>query len=601
MASWFLAALIGLAVAGLQYGTSALRPAVAPLAFLRALVVTVVLAMLLGAPGGRSTPLAPEIALDASESWTRGGAACDRWRLALDSASRIGRGTRLRFGDSVRADDGRAAPADRASRLRAVADRAAASGHPVVVITDGELDDADVLSALPRGSRAVVLPCRPGPDLAIASLEAPRTLLAGDTTTVRLTLAAGGAGSAAGVLELRLDDQLLASQPVPALGAFGEQSVAMRGIGEGAERGAVLRAQFRGAGDTEPRNDTLAIGVDVSRAAAAVFVSTKPDFDAREAVAALRGVTSLPTRAYYRVAPGAWRTDPGLARIPEDDVRAALRDAPIVILHGDTTLFGPPRSASRGALLLFAPPAGDEGEWLAAAAPASPLAPALSALPYDSLPPLSVAAALPRGEWQGLIVREPGAGGERRVALVGWEAPRRVAVLGASGFWRWRFRGGLRADAYGALFGTLFDWLAAGRSDRRSVVPDAGVFRAGAPLRWRRGSPTDSVVALTLVRRGTPARTDSMTLRFAESATMVESAPVPPGVYDVRSANGTSVLVVNPSSELLPRRPTVRSGRIGGRPSLADAPLARELGWLYVVAVLGLCAEWLLRRRVGMR
>ena len=601
MAHWLLAALAGLAVAALQYGTNALRPAIAPLALLRALVVAVVLAMLLGAPGGRSSPLAPEIALDASESWTRGGAACDRWTAALDTAARAGRGTRLRFGDSVRAADGRDLPTDRASRLRPVADRAAASGRPVVVITDGELDDADVLSALPRGSRAVVLPCRAGPDLALASLEASRTLLAGDTTTVRLTLAAGAAGSPAGVLELRLDEQLLASQPVPALGPFGEQAVALRGIGEGAERGAVLRAQFRGAGDVEPRNDTLAIGVDVSRAAAAVFVSTAPDFDAREAVAALRGVTSLPTRAYYRVAPGAWRTDPALARVTEDEVRGQVRDAPIVILHGDTALFGAPRAASRGALLLFAPPQGEQGEWLAAAAPASPLSAALSTLPFDSLPPVSVAETLPRGEWQGLVVREPGAGGERRVALVGWDAPRRVAVLGASGFWRWRFRGGVRADAYGTFFGTLYDWLAAGRSDRRSVVPDAGVFRAGAPIKWRRGSPADSVVRVTLTRRGAPARADSMTLRFAESATVVESPPLAPGIYDVRSANGSSVLAVNQSTELLPRRPTVQSGRIGGRPSLADAPLARELGWLYVVAVLALCAEWLLRRRVGMR
>lgn len=601
MALWLLATLAGLAAAALQYGALALRPAAAPLALLRALVAAIVVAMLLGAPGGRSKPLAPEIALDASESWTRGGAACDRWSAALDSAARVGGGTRLRFGDSVRADDSRAAPSDRASRLRSVADRAAGSGHPVVVVTDGELDDADVLGSLPRGSRAIVLPCRAGPDLAIAALETPRTLLAGDTTTARLTLAAGADGSPGGQLELRLDDQLLASQPVSALGPYGEQAVALRGIGEGADRGAVLRAVFRGAGDTEPRNDTLAIGVDVSRAAAAVFVSTTPDFDAREAVAALRGVTSLPTRAYYRVAPGAWRTDGVLARVPEEDVRNAVRDAPIVILHGDTTLFGAPRSVTRGALLLFAPPGGEEGDWLAAATPASPLAPALSAMPFDSLPPLSVAATMPRGEWQGLVVREPGAGGERRVALVGWETPRRIAVLGASGFWRWRFRGGQRADAYSAFFGTLFDWLAAGRSDRRAVVPDAGVFRAGAPLRWRRGSPTDSVVSLTLVRRGAPARTDSMTLRFSESATVVETPPVPPGIYDVRSANGTSVIVVNPSTELLPRRATVQSGRIGGRPSLADAPLARELGWLYVVAVLGLCAEWLLRRRVGMR
>jgi hypothetical protein len=601
MAPWLLATLAGLAAAGLQYGMHVLRPAVAPLALLRALAVAIVVAMLLGAPGGRSKPLAPEIALDASESWTRGGATCDRWRAALDSAAHAGSGTRLRFGDSTRADDSRGAPTDVASRLRGVADRASGSGRPVVVITDGELDDAEVLGSLPRGSRAIVLPCRSRPDLAIAALETPRTLLAGDTTTVRLTLAAGGAGAPAGRLEIRLDDQVLASQPVPALGAYAEQAVALQGIGEGADRAAVLRAVFTGTGDTEPRNDTLSIGVDVSRAAAAVFVSTTPDFDAREAVAALRGVTSLPTRAYYRVAPGAWRADGSLARVTEADVRAAVRDAPIVILHGDTTLFGPPRSATRGALLLFAPPTEDEGEWLAAATPASPLAPALSALPFDSLPPLSVAPSMPRGEWQGLIVREPGAGGERRVALVGWETPRRIAVLGASGFWRWRFRGGQRADAYGAFFGTLFDWLAAGRSERRSVVPDAGVFRAGQPLRWRRGSPTDSVVSLTLTRRGAPTRTDSMTLRFSDNATVVESPPVPAGAYDVRVANGSSMIVVNPSTELLPRRPTVQSGGIGGRPSLADAPLARELGWLYVVVVLGLCAEWLLRRRVGLR
>lgn len=602
MALWLLAALAGFAAAALQYGAHALRPAVAPLALLRALVVAIVVAMLLGAPGGRSTPLAPEIALDASESWTRGGAACARWNAALDSAARAGGGTRLRFGDSVRVDDSRAAPSDHASRLRAVADRAAGTGHPVVVVTDGEMDDPDVLGSLPRGSRAIVLPCRAaGPDLAIAAMETPRTLLAGDTTTARLTLTAGAAGSPGGQLELRLDDQTLASQSVAGLGPYGEQAIALRGIGAGADRGAVLRAVFRGAGDTEPRNDTLAIGVDVSRAAAAVFVSTSPDFDAREAVAALRGVTSLPTRAYYRVAPGAWRTDGVLARVTEEEVRNAVRDAPIVILHGDTTLFGAPRTVTRGALLLFAPPGGEEGEWLAAAAPASPLASALSALPFDSLPPLSVAPTMPRGEWQGLVVREPGAGGERRVALVGWDSPRHIAVLGASGFWRWRFRGGQRADAYGAFFGTLFDWLAAGRSDRRPVVPDAGIFRAGAPLRWRRGSSTDSVVALTLVRRGVPARVDSMTLRFAESATVVESPPVPPGIYDVRSANGTSVIAVNASPELLPRRATVQSGRIGGRPSLADAPLARELGWLYAVAVLALCTEWLLRRRVGMR
>ena len=64
-------------------------------------------------------------------------------------------------------------------------------------------------------------------------------------------------GSPAGQVELRLDEQLVATQPVSALGAFAEQTVALRGIAAGAERPAVLRAQFRGTGDAEPRNDTM--------------------------------------------------------------------------------------------------------------------------------------------------------------------------------------------------------------------------------------------------------------------------------------------------------------------------------------------------------
>ena len=337
---------------------------------------------------------------------------------------------------------------------------------------------------------------------------------------------------------------------------------------------AVLRAALAPAADAEPRNDSLAVGVDVSRAPAAVFVSTAPDYDAREAVAALRGISSLPTRAYYRVAPGAWRMDGTLARVEEAVVRAAVRDAPLVVLHGDTAAFGAPRGATGGALLLFAPPAADDGEWFAAAAPPSPLAAVLGALPFDSLPPLSVAASMPRGDWQGLVVRRGGQADQRRPALAGWDAPRHVAVLGASGLWRWRFRGGARADAYGALFGSLYDWLAAGRSDRRAAVPDAEPLRAGVPLRWRRGAAGDSVVTVTISRRSATGRVYSVALRFADGATVAESPPLQAGVYDARMAGGSAVLVVNPSRELVPRRATVSAGPIGGAPALGEPPAA---------------------------
>ena len=601
MFQWLFAALAGVLVALWQYGRTAVTSRFALQASLRAVATALVVALLLNAPAGRPAAVTPDVALDASESWLRAAPRCDRWQLALDSASKLGGGRQLRFGDSIRTDIGSGAPLDRASRLRAVADRAAGTGRPVVIITDGELDDADAIATLPRGSRTIVMPCPAAADAALSTLEAPRSLLAGDTLTARVVVTAGGAGGPAGQVELRLDDALLASARYDALAPFAERALDLRAVPSGAERGGVLRAVILAGGDAEPRNDTLSVGVDVSRAPAAVFVSTAPDYDAREAVAALRGVTSLPTRAYYRVAPGAWRMDGTLARVDERAVLAAVREAPLVVLHGDTAAFGPPRTTTRGALLLFAPPAADEDEWFAAAAPPSPLAATIGALPFDSLPPLAVSAALPRGDWQGLVVRRGGAPDDRRVALVGWDAPRHIAVLGASGLWRWRFRGGTRADAYGAFLGSLYDWLAAGRTDRRSAVPDAAPVRAGDPIRWRRGAGGDSVVVATITRRSATSRVYSVTLRFPDGANVAESPPLLPGVYDARVVGGSAVLVVNASRELLPRRATIHGGSVGGAAAIGEPPALRLLGWVYGLAVVLLCGEWWLRRRAGVR
>lgn len=606
MVLWLFAALVGVSAALLQYGRGAVAPRVAPLAALRLIAATLLAALLFGAPAGRATETSADIALDASESWLRGAggeAGCAQWRAALDSAARLGGGRRFRFGDSLRPDARATPPTDKASAVRPVVDRAAATGRPVVVITDGELDGADALASLPAGSRTIVMRCSPAPDVAISTLDVPRSVLAGDTATVQVTLVAGPAGAPSGRLSVWLDDSQLGGIDFVALAPFAELPLAVRVVPGGAARAAVLRAVIHAAGDREPRNDTLAVGLDVSRAPAAVFVSTAPDYDAREAVAALRGVTSLPTRAYYHVAAGAWRADGTLARVDEGTVRAAVADAPLVVLHGDTSVFGPPRAATHGALLLFAPPSVDDGEWFAAAAPPSPLATALATLPFDSLPPLSVSAVMPHADWVGLLAHRGGAPEDRRPALVGWDAPRHVAVLGASGLWRWRFRGGTRADAYATLMGTLDDWLAAGRVDRRAVLPDVGPLRAGAPVRWRRGVTADSVINATVTRRSATGRVHSLALRFPEGAMVTESPPLPAGVYDVRTAGGAAVLVVNQSWELVPRRPTVTSSSHTGGGSVASglAPLLRDRAWVFALLIGLLCAEWLLRRRAGLR
>lgn len=596
-----LAIALGIIVALVQYGGGARSTRVLPLALLRAASATLVAALLLDVAVGPPHLPSADVALDGSMSWLRAAPGCPAWNAALDSAARLGKGHWLRFGDSLRGDAGREPPADQSSSLRPVADRAAGTGRPVVVITDGEPGDAELLATLPRGSRVIATPCAPGPDVAISMLDAPRSMLAGDSVTARVTLVAGGAGAPAGRVELRLDDALLASSDVAALVPYAELPVELRGIAAGAPRAAELRAIVRAPGDREPRNDTLAIGVDVSRAAAAVFVSTAPDYDAREAVAALRSVTSLPTRAYYRVAPGQWRTDGALARVSQSDVTSALRDAPLAVIHGDTSLFGAPRGVTRGALLLFAPPPNDEGEWYASAAPPSPLAPVIASLPFDSLPPLNVSPSLPRASWQALVTHRGGAPQSTRSALVGWDAPRRIAVLGAQGFWRWRFRGGVRAEAYDTFFGALYDWLVEGRTDRRAAMAAGPPVRAGEPIRWRRGVSSDSLVRLTITRRSVTGRVYSVTLRFPDTATVAESPALMPGLYDVKMQGGQTLLPVNASRELIPRRATARTGAVGGASVAGEAPTARDFAWLFLVAVLLLCAEWLLRRRVGLR
>jgi hypothetical protein len=131
-------------------------------------------------------------------------------------------------------------------------------------------------------------------------------------------------------------------------------------------------------------------------------------------------------------------------------------------------------------------------------------------------------------------------------------------------------------------------------------VPDERLLRAGDPVRWRRGSPADSVVDVTLHARGS-TRVDSLTLRFPADVNVVESKPLVPGIYEIATRGGTSLLAVNPSREWLPRAPRIVSGAVRGSISADTAPRLRDFGWAYALAILLLCAEWIFRRRRGMR
>lgn len=600
MLSWLIAFVVGAAFAWGQYRLGGALHARRPLV-LRGVAVAAVAALFLDAPVRWSRAPRPYVALDASMSWLAAGDST-LWARARAAADSVSGDSTLLVGDSVRAGRIPDTPGDAASRMGPLVERALGAGRAVVLVTDGRVEDPERLEELPGGSSVIALDGGARRDVAVAALTVPPAAVTGDTVDVVAVLAAGSGGAPASRVKLTLDGATVSAQAVDSMAPYVEREVRWR-IGVGPRAGPrLVRAVVAAPGDAIARNDTLAAVLDVAPGASAVFVTTSPDFDTRYALDVLRGTLAVPTRGYFRVAPGQWRVDGSLAPVAEADIRRSLADAPIVIIHGDTGVFGPPRSYVRGALGLIVPPPARGDEFYPVSAPASPLFATFSTLPWDSLPPIEVGEAPRSEEWTALTAKRGRRLDERRV-VVGWSEPRRTVVVPAAGMWRWRFRGGRSADTYVSFWGSVFDWLAGETVDLRGPRPAAPSVRAGEAIRWRRGGLADSAALVVLRRRGAegPAATDSVTLDFSHGATAAEARPMPRGVYETRVAGADGLLVVNASAEWVPRRPTVRAGPIGSGVPAGRAPGARTAWWLYAIALAALCGEWILRRKIGLR
>lgn len=650
MTRWLLAVALGLVAAWLGYGRAlsvkggsahTMRPAIFGLAALRALAVAFVAAVLFAAPWGRATPLPPLVAIDVSRSPLRAAGddstAGTAWRTAIADSLRAARAladasTPVVFvGDSLRdvPHDALTAmrPVDASSRVRAAVDRAASLGRALILVTDGQVDDAESLADAPAGSRVITLPTSTRGDIALSELAAPGTATGGDTIAVGVTAIAGPKATVDGTVTLLLDGSAAASVPLPALAAGSTTRLNARvALPRGAKL-SLLQAAVQVSGDVEPRNDTLGIAVEVGDRPAAVFVSTAPDLDVREALGVLRGALDVPTRAYLRLAPGVWRVEGTLAPVAESEVRTRAREAGLLIVHGDTawgsTLgTGTTTAGSPLARALWVPAsptalarAGENArtpEWYALDAPTSPLFAALSMLPFDSLPPVTLAGPA-RGTFDVLRARL-GRRGEPIAAISGTDANgARTVVVSGSGWAGWSLRGGRSREAFTALWGAIFDWLSAGRGDVRAARPVAGMLREGDAVQWRRGG-ADSVVALRVSRRvarGAAAASTSasapavaeppLTVRFTAGRFEAPAGQLPAGVYDVTAPGGASLLVVNASREWVPRPATASVPTVRAIGSTGDAPRLADKGWPFVLALLLLCAEWIGRRYVGQR
>ncbi len=518
---WIVALAAGIAVALVTYGRRGPRLITA----LRAFAATIAVALLLDAPLAPARPLAPWVALDASASWDD----ATSWRRARTLADSLARGadSLILFGHAERGGPADSVPSDSLSSVSRLVERLRATGRPARIVTDGRLDDAERLAELPLGSELYVVPAPEHRDLGIAAFEAPRAAVLGDTIAVRILLRAGPGGADARPLALRLGDRTLASPTVEPLDAYAERELVLRVVTPIAEGELPLVAALD-PGDARAANDSVRSLLRVVGTASIALISTSPDQDARFVHAVLRTTQRGAVRAYWRVAPGQWREGDAARVVSETQVRRALEQASLAVLHGDTAYFGPPRQRTRGALVLMAPPSSRDEYYLTSAGD-SPLRGDLSALPFDALPPLQVGSSARGAALPALLAMRGRRTDERAVLSLEDGRPRR-AIVTAAGFWRWRTRGGRTAEAFDALWGTIFDWVTA--------------------------APTATTA------------TDGQ-VRIAQ--------------------------------ELVPRPPVVQSGPVGTAPVRNLAPRARGAWWLAALALLALCGEWILRRRIGWR
>jgi hypothetical protein len=539
----------------------------------------------------------PLVLLDASLSMTAAGRDWPAVRRLADSLGDV-----RYFGDSRPGTD--SLPNRGRSLLTPALSAAAASDRPVIVLTDGEIDDAAGLPAdLLARSRVEVLPRAPARDIAVVSVDGPARITAGDSLRYDVTLRfSGDTAPDSAVVELRSDDSkrtLLTRRVLRSSG--GEARAVLRAPSAGIAAGQhLLWVRVMDNHDAEPRTDERVVHLAVAATPGVVFVSDPGDWDARFLFRAIRDVASVPARGYVRIGE-RWRSMTDLKPVAEDVMRRAIRGADLVVLKGSAVA----RTGDvRGRGVWLWPGGGDtpgqEGDWYLAATPASPVAAALGGLPIDSFPPavLLTPEQPPSNGWVGLMA-QAGRRGAPRPAFFGSESGgvRRVTTA-VDGLWRWSFRGGSSEQGYRALVGATVTWLLGAPDTARGPAhPVAPVVMNGRPLvfEWT-GGGAPHPVAIDFTGAGSV----SDTLRFDGAGRA--DIWLAPGTWRYRLEGGMQGLVAveEYSDELLARAPSIAT-KPGGVVTANARASARDWAWLFGMVVLGLCAEWLVRRKLGLR
>jgi hypothetical protein len=487
------------------------------------------------------------------------------------------------------------------SLLRAPLIAAAASGRPVVVVSDGEIRDAlEVPADLLTAASVRLIPRRPLDDLAITGVDAPRWVQSGDTLRIQTTVEVFGEPVQVPVaVEVWNGDRLVGRGDLDLRGARrGQVAIAVPtgGLGTGDQ---VLEVGLAGHQDGEPRTDRRRRVVTITPSPGIVVVAAAAGWESRFLFRTIRELAGLPVRGYLQVEPGAWRVMDGLTPISTAAVADAVRRADLLVSFGDPVP-GAQETRARGHWdwPVASPVSGD---WFLTPVPGAPAAAGLAAIPTDSLPPATALGALepsPTG-WTGMRAQLSRRGPARAAVIGEVGGNRRQVVVGASGLWRWSFRGGIAEQAYRIWVAETMTWLLGGAEASGAVIrPLRQVVEQDEPVIFEQVGPgASSFIAVEWTGEGGP-RSDTL----AFDADRRASVTLPPGVWRYRVGPGESGMVVveEYSAEFLPAPVSLAAHEARLIPSPRRRPV-RDLPWLFAIPLLAWCLEWWTRRRAGLR
>ncbi len=530
-----------------------------------------------------------------------------RWREALDSARALaGRsGSIYRFGARVAPAD-TLPPEDGSTRLADALRLAQGRPGPIVVVSDGEIEDADALEpSLLAGVRVVLLPRTPQPDAALLDVSLPERLARGDSLPVDLTIGTSGPlGAGTARLEVSLDGRVVLRRELdlpPAPGTARRHVVLGPGVLAPGLR--LLSVRVTATGDAEPRDDERERWIEVAAQPGVVVLAAPADWEMRFLARELSDIAPGSVRGYAEVQAGHWVEMHRLSPVPAASVAQAAAAARVLV-GGASALPQVKRGQGQWRWLgADSARASIEGDWYpSTGVQPSPLAGRLTAAAWDSVAPLlGVVPAVPGpGQWVALSARLGRRGGERPLVLGGDSAGTRILTTAGEGLWRWALRDGAAREAYRSLLAAGLDWLLGTGSERSvaALTATPSVPR-GTPVLFRLegDSVTDSVQVQ--VTDGRAAQ--GVTLHFDAQGTA--RVWLPPGAYRW-SASKPSVtagaFVVEAYSDEFPPRPvTLRPG--GGAPRAGlDVIYARQRPWYFGMVLLALVGEWIWRHRRGL-